>query len=188
MMMWPLPDDGSFSGSWRRPSATDDPDVRLTYQVADRLVNDERIRHQQVTVEVQNRVVLLSGDVDTASTRQAVTDAARSVSGVVDVCDGLRVQESGGIGTSHDQQFRVLVAALRAEDPSWGEQPTRPRRRSAVALWAIAATLVWATLSVLMVRFGWAGVAVSCVAIGLALTVLRWRSTSRRAAKTSPER
>lgn len=185
MMMWPLPDDGAFSDSWRRVSAAHDSDVGLSYEVADRLLGDDRIRYQRVTVTVQNRVVLLAGVVDTPALKQVVSDAAFGVSGVADVCNALRVREPGGSGTADDHQFQAMVAALQAGDPLRGERLTEPRRGSALALWAIAAAILWAVLLILMVRFGWAGVAVSCVVAGLALTVIGGRALRTRGATTS---
>lgn len=181
MMWWPLPDDGSSSDGWRRRPATDDPDVRLTRQVADALLSDGRTRHQPITVEVQNRVVLLAGTVDTAWVRLVVRDVARDVRGVADICDSLRVTgpDTGDREPSDgdDDRFQRIVADLRAESVSglpWG-----PR----VVLWSVLAAGVWALLTILMVVSRWDGVVAVCLAIGVTLKVVHQRR--KRSARQS---
>jgi hypothetical protein len=173
MMWWPLPDDGSSSQGWRRQPATDDPDVRLTRQVADALLSDGRTRHQSITVEVQNRVVLLTGTVDTASARQAARYITRDVHGVADICDSLRVTgpEADDRGLSGDgERFQRIVADLQAE----GHVPGFPRGPN-VAMWSALAAFTWALLTVLMVTSRWDGVAAVCLAIGVTLKVVHHR-------------
>lgn len=190
MMMWPPPDDPSGSDPQRRFPARADPDVRLTCQIADRLLADARIRRQRVTVKVQNRVVLLSGTVDAPAVKQAVADVARTTEGVVDVCNALsvtgveRYARDRGDPTTEEQRYQTIIAALQAEDPTWVGRLAKPIGRSAVRAWVAVAVIVWATMSVLMVRFGWAGVAVTCLVAGLALTIVRRRL---RAATTMPQ-
>lgn len=192
MMMWPLPDDGSFSGPARRFPATDDPDVRLTYEVADRILAEDRMHCQRVTVSVQNRVVLLAGVVDTPAMKQAVGDATRDVSGVADVCNALRVVKTGESGpgddVTGDERFEAIIAASLAEDPSWSGQRAEPIGRAAVIAWTILVVAGWGLMSVLVAQFGWAGAAVSCVAAGLVVKLARRRRRGRRAVASSAKR
>ncbi|RSM46180.1 hypothetical protein DMB66_50100 [Actinoplanes sp. ATCC 53533] len=74
-----------------------------------------------------------------------------------------------------EQRFRTTIAAVQAADSVWVGRLAKPIRRSTVAAWAVAAVCAWATMSVLMVWFGWAGVVVTCVVAGLVLTVVQCR-------------
>ena len=200
MMMWPFPDDGSFTRGRSGFPAADDPDVRLTYAVADRLLSDSRIRHQRVTVEVQNRVVLLGGTVDSRSAGKATVEAARGVAGVVDVCNGLRVtgtstaedpasagQDRTTPATADDDLFEGIVEGLRITDPrESGLRSSASRHRW--VLWGALAAIVWALLSVLMVVSGWAALAVGCALVGLAFTLVRPRRSGRRNGLPAPRR
>ncbi|MET0418901.1 MAG: BON domain-containing protein [Actinoplanes sp.] len=140
-----MPDDGAFYWAGRRFSATDSPDVRLAFRVAEQLGADDRSR--RVEVEVQNGVVLLSGTVDTREARDALAAAVRSVEGVTDLCNGLRVTR--GEPALPPDRFDGIVAGMR--------EPTPPRRWPSgwiLALWALLMVVAWAGLSVLLVRLG----------------------------------
>lgn len=190
MMMWPFPDDGSFSDGRRRSSAADDPDVRLTCQLAEALLADVRTRHQRITVEVQNRVVLLSGTVDKRSVKQVARDITREASGVVDICDSLQVtgdDEAGSPLLGDEYRFQGIVADMQANDLPGHPTLGMPRRRVTVA-WAILAASAWAFLTVLMVTSQWVGVAVSCLVIGLILMVVNQRRRHRCGVGRSPKR
>jgi hypothetical protein len=139
-MMWPMPDDG-FSWAGRRFSPTDSPDVRLAFRVAERLQADERSRH--VAVEVQNRVVLLTGSVDSRATKDLLAGVVRSIEGVTDVCNGLRVD-----GDDVPDRFASIVADLAEPDPARDLLPSG----LALAGWLCAMAVLWAGLSVLLVR------------------------------------
>ncbi|RSM43111.1 hypothetical protein DMB66_53730 [Actinoplanes sp. ATCC 53533] len=188
MMMWPFPDDGSFSGGRRRFPATDDPDVRLTYEVADALLSDARTRHQRITVEVQNRVVLLSGTVDSRSSQQAAGDTARGVAGVADICNTLRVTKDDdpeplAPGTG---EFRKIVAELEAQDWPGGGRLGKPQ--GSVLMWSTLAGGTWVFLTLLMVTSRWTGAALTCLAVGLVLTVVNWRRRRLTDSVSAPKR
>ncbi len=139
-MMWPMPDDG-FYWAGRRFSATDSPDVRLAFRVAERLPADARSR--RVTVEVQNRVVLLTGTVDTRATKEALGELARSIGGVADVCNALRVDRD-----DVPDAFAGIVADLPEPEPA----PRGLPGKWVLAAWVSATVVAWAGLSVLLVR------------------------------------
>lgn len=89
--MFPMPfaDDPLFYRPTEpeRPSA--DPDKRLACLVSQRLARVVPEQTRRVKVEVQNRVVLLDGPVDSAATAAAVGGLAWDVPGVVDVRNSL---------------------------------------------------------------------------------------------------
>ncbi|RZU51188.1 BON domain-containing protein [Krasilnikovia cinnamomea] len=97
------------------PHAAGDPDTRIAWQIVDRLGEHPQWRHQHVTVEVQNRVLILTGTVDSPDTRDALTASARTVHGVRDVCNMLDVSgtqdqrgqfgPSGWATENYGQQF-----------------------------------------------------------------------------------
>lgn len=170
MMMWPLPDDGSFSDR-RRPQPANDPDLQLAYSVAIRMAANPELQHQRITIEVQNRVVLLSGTVDSQGTQQTAGDTARQVDGVRDVCNDIRVdrpadQPAAAVtATSSHDPFDQITQRLSAELRPAGRASRRLRRLGVVVL----AALLWAALSVLMVRDAWISVAVTCAVAAVAV-------------------
>lgn len=87
VMPWPYP-DFPFAGDGPAP---DGEDVRLAALVAQRLSVDWTTRRQQITVTVQNRVVILAGLVADPETRRVAGELAWDVSGVFDVCNALRL-------------------------------------------------------------------------------------------------
>ncbi|MFF5180292.1 BON domain-containing protein [Micromonospora sp. NPDC000316] len=87
-MPWPLPDDFGFAAGPPEPGSAD---RRLEALVAQRLSIDSTTRRQQISVAVQNRVVILSGLVSDANARQIAADLAWDVPGVFDVCNTLRL-------------------------------------------------------------------------------------------------
>lgn len=197
MMVWPFPDDGPFDPASRRLRRADNPDVRLTYQVADQLLADPRIGRQPITVEVQNRVVLLSGTVDCAEAKQAAGDTARRISDVYDVQNGLRVHpgeppasppgaphtgpaRNGADTVDGGRQFDDIVAALTTDDPTLATRVRAPRRRVTLAVLFLLAALSWAVLSMLMVRHGWIGVLITCAVGATALAIGYGRRPGRR--------
>ena len=173
MMMWPYPDDGWFPHRPQRPRSCADPDARLALAVAGVLAADDRTRRQRITVEAQNRVVLLSGEVDTRRTAAAAVALARGVAGVRDLCDGLRPQEPAGTG--EDRRFDDIVAGLASAEP--------PRSHPVRLTGVVVARLVVAAcaLAVVLVGLaGWLGVLLVAVA---AVMVLDLGSRRRRWAR-----
>ncbi|MCO1618008.1 BON domain-containing protein [Micromonospora tulbaghiae] len=86
-MPWPYP-EFPFTGGGPEP---DDADTRLASLVAQRLSADWTTRRQQITVTVQNRVVILAGLVADPQTRLVAAELAWDVPGVYDVCNALRL-------------------------------------------------------------------------------------------------
>lgn len=168
MMMWPWPDDWPVPRDGRLPH-DEDPDERLARQITAGLLIDDRTRRQRIAVEVQNRVVLLRGVVDTGPTREAATTVVRSVPGVRDVCNGLRTRVSG---PDDDEEFDEIVGGL--DDLTAGRR-SRLRGGSGVPLILLLA-VVCLPVGALAAAFGPAAMAAAFVAAAvLVVGVHRFR-------------
>jgi hyperosmotically inducible protein len=66
-------------------------DAGITTAVKSKLAADDTVKAYQVNVDTQNKVVTLSGDVETAAQREHAVVIARNTKGVTDVIDNLRV-------------------------------------------------------------------------------------------------
>lgn len=66
-------------------------DAGITTAVKSKLAADDTVKAYEVDVDTQNRVVTLSGDVDTEAQRAHAIMIARNTDGVTDVIDQLRV-------------------------------------------------------------------------------------------------
>ncbi|MGN9809368.1 BON domain-containing protein [Micromonospora sp. BQ11] len=86
---WPLPDENWLADAGDQPEP-DSEDLRVEALVAQRLSIDWTTRRQQISVAVQNRVVILSGLVSGTDVRQVAGELAWDVPGVADVCNMLR--------------------------------------------------------------------------------------------------
>lgn len=90
MMPWPFPDENPFLSIGDEPEPESE-DLRLAALVAQRLSIDWTTRRQQITITVQNRVVILAGMVADLEVRRVAGDLAWDVPGVFDVCNALRL-------------------------------------------------------------------------------------------------
>jgi hypothetical protein len=72
-----------------------DAEEFLADHIADEMIRDPAIGSGQLTVQVQNGVVILQGHVDTPDTRSAAARRAWATPGVVDVCNMLIVNRVG---------------------------------------------------------------------------------------------
>lgn len=66
-------------------------DAGITTAVKSKLAADDMVKAYQVDVDTQNKVVTLSGDVETAAQKEHAVMIARNTDGVTDVIDQLRV-------------------------------------------------------------------------------------------------
>ena len=193
MVMWPFPDDAFSGNAGRRPTDSGDADVRLSQQVGERLAVDERTRHQRITVEAQNGVVILSGAVDSDDTKLLATVTARAVPGVRDVCNALLVRGPDGStpverslsgptdaadrSTHADpHRFAEIVADLLTEEPRVTRSPWGTLRRPTRLVLLFLAAVAWGLLSVLMVWQGWIAVLAVSMVLATALAVLHGRA------------
>lgn len=69
------------------------------------------------------------------------------------------------------KQFDDIVGRLAAEDPALARPVRMVPRRVLLTVLAVAAALIWAGLSVLMVVWGAAGVVLTCVVVATAIGV-----------------
>jgi len=145
-MMWPWADGDPFATGGRRFPAMDNADVRLTYEVTQRLQADARTRDARITVEVQNGVAILDSTVGDIEVKQLAADTARDTPGVRDVCNALL---AGADRAENPRPPRCCQPSRRtAPDMSAGKPgpPARhralrrqqPRRRSAIGSCATA--------------------------------------------------
>ena len=66
-------------------------DAGITTAVKSKLAADDTVKAYKVDVDTQNKVVTLSGDVETAAQRDQAVLIARNTKGVADVIDRMRV-------------------------------------------------------------------------------------------------
>ena len=66
-------------------------DAGITTAVKSKLAADDTVKAYKVDVDTQNKVVTLSGDVDTSAQKEHAVVIARNTRGVADVIDNLRV-------------------------------------------------------------------------------------------------
>ena len=89
-------------------------DDKLTKAVEDRLASDQIVRGYHLDVKTEQKVVSLSGTVDTSVAKDQALSIARGTSGVADVRDHIAVRDNeaarnwlkkstGAIGTSGRQ-------------------------------------------------------------------------------------
>jgi hypothetical protein len=69
-------------------------DAGITTSVKTTMAADETVKAYQVDVTTENRVVTLSGDVETSAARDRAIEIARDTDGVADVIDQLRVVDT----------------------------------------------------------------------------------------------
>ena len=66
-------------------------DAGITTAVKSKMAADDTVKAYKIDVDTQNKVVTLSGDVDTPAQRDQAVVIARNTKGVADVIDRLRV-------------------------------------------------------------------------------------------------
>ena len=90
MKYLPFPDDPPW---WLPPSDNPEPgsDLHLALAVIDRLRAVRHLRDQQITVQAQNKVVILEGTVSSAELRTLAGARAWETPDVFDVCNRLLV-------------------------------------------------------------------------------------------------
>jgi len=103
-------------------------DAGITTAVKSKLAADDTVKAYKVDVDTRNKVVTLSGDVDTSLQREHAVMIARNTKGVADVIDQLRVSPTAattGVEVDVDHSLKSDVergadatadAAKRAAD------------------------------------------------------------------------
>ena len=77
-------------------------DAGITTNVKTKLAADDTVKAYQVDVDTENRVVTLSGNVETAAAKDRALAIARETDGVQDVIDQIRVNESAATSGIND--------------------------------------------------------------------------------------
>jgi hypothetical protein len=95
-------------------------DAGITTAVKSKLAADDTVKAYQVDVDTANKVVTLSGDVETMAQKAHAVTIARNTDGVRDVIDQLRVNPTAatsGIGDNDvDVDDDIEAGARRAGD------------------------------------------------------------------------
>ena len=79
-------------------------DAGITTAVKAKLAADDTVKAYKVDVDTHNKIVTLSGDVDTSTQREHAVMIARNTKGVADVIDQLRVSPTAatsGVDVDH---------------------------------------------------------------------------------------
>src|SRR5688572_17550493 len=77
-------------------------DAGITTAVKSKLAADDTVKAYQVDVDTSNKVVTLSGDVETAAQKEHAVTIARNTDGVTDVIDQLRVNPTAATSGIRD--------------------------------------------------------------------------------------
>lgn len=93
---------GSFRG--RGPRGYARSDERLKEMICERLTDDPSIDASEITIEVTQQVVKLTGTVDDRRTKYEVEELVERFGGVKDIDNQLRVQSSGSRSGGQGQQ------------------------------------------------------------------------------------
>ncbi len=85
-------------------------DAGITTAVKTKLAADDTVKAYQVDVDTSNKVVTLSGDVETMAQKEHAVTIARNTDGVTDVIDQLRVNPTAATsGLNNDIDVDVDV-------------------------------------------------------------------------------
>jgi hyperosmotically inducible protein len=74
-------------------AACSQTDAGITTAVKSRLATDDNVKAYQLDVDTRDKVVTLSGNVDTAVAKSRAVDIARSTKGVANVIDNIQVAD-----------------------------------------------------------------------------------------------
>ena len=84
-------------------------DSGITTNVKTKMAADDTVKAYQVDVTTRNRVVTLSGEVETSAARDRAVEIARATDGVTDVIDQLRVVDTAATSGIDDPDVDVDV-------------------------------------------------------------------------------
>ena len=94
-------------------------DAGITTAVKSKMAADDMVKAYQVDVDTSNKVVTLSGEVETMAQKEHAVTIARNTDGVTDVIDQLRVNPTAatsGVDIDVDIDNDTEAAAKRAAD------------------------------------------------------------------------
>ena len=90
-MMWAYPPERYYYGWYDKPLPVEPSDRELKSALVDRLRENPRTKDDDIRIDVEHRVVILSGEVSSAVVKRAAGDDAWDTPGVVDVSNQLSV-------------------------------------------------------------------------------------------------
>jgi osmotically-inducible protein OsmY len=88
-------------------------DIEIHRDVLEELKWDSRVDETEVGVEIDKGVVTLTGTVTSWAKRVAAENAARRVSGVLDVANDIKVKLPGGVGRTDTEIAQAVRHALQ---------------------------------------------------------------------------
>jgi hypothetical protein len=91
-------------------------DAGITTAVKSKLAADDMVKAYQVDVDTQNKVVTLSGEVETSAQKEHAVMVARNTDGVADVIDQLRVNPTAATSGIDDLGDDIEAGAKRGVD------------------------------------------------------------------------
>ncbi len=91
-------------------------DAGITTAVKSKLAVDDMVKAYQVDVDTSNKVVTLSGDVETAAQREHAITIARNTDGVRDVIDQLRVNPTAATSGVGELENEIEESAKRGAE------------------------------------------------------------------------
>ena len=112
-------DSGSQSQQSHRgrgPKGYERSDERIKELICERLTDDPAIDASEVTVDVNNKVVRLTGTVDDRRTKYLIEDVIEHCGGVRDIDNQLRVQTQGSQSQSGQQGTSGAESGYRSND------------------------------------------------------------------------
>src|SRR5262245_19316877 len=116
-------------------------DMGITTKVKSRLDTDRALNSSQIQVSTKNKVVTLSGPVDSAESKEKAIGVARGIEGVVDVVDNLSVSTavaampSSAAGTNEAPADSAITQAVKRNlqaQPATASEPINVQTESGV--------------------------------------------------------
>ncbi|CAN5626689.1 hypothetical protein BH24ACT26_BH24ACT26_03010 [soil metagenome] len=90
-VVWMYPQDRYYYGWYDQLPPVEPSDGDIKSRLVDRLRENPRTKDDDIRVDVEHRVAVLSGDVSSTVAKRAAGDDAWDTPGVVDVSNQLRV-------------------------------------------------------------------------------------------------
>lgn len=98
-------------------------DAGITTAVKSKLAADDQVKAYQIDVDTKDKIVTLSGAVDTSAAKTRAAEIARTQKGVVDVVDNVTVTAAGPMPMSDaDTTVTVAVNAKLAGETTLSER------------------------------------------------------------------
>jgi hypothetical protein len=90
--------DSGLSYAGRGPKGYQRSDDRIREEIADRMTDDDRLDASEISIQVQQCEVTLTGTVSSREQKRRAEDLAEAISGVREVTNNIRVARENGAG------------------------------------------------------------------------------------------